>query len=147
MPDVRPRISPALATALRTGAAMHGLPSIGTYLEAVVLPMVRADIARCVALDPSLSGDVVPVPSPAVAVPVPTRAPVPVPVPTVPGTLPDSPTPNTGNESRVSEVVNPKSCFPEPDKTVACPGAPADSKVRAVVAGEAVVALDSESNR
>ena len=141
MPDVRPRISPTLATLLRTGAAMHGLPSIGTYLEAVVLPMVRADIARMVALDPSLSGSRVSVPTTSVVVPVPTR--------TTPNTGNGSRVfgnmnPNTGNESRVLEDMNPKSGIPVPDTRAACAQPAPDSTVRAVVAAGAVVALDSE---
>ena len=55
MPDVRPRISPALARDLTMGATLHGLPTIGAYLDQVVRPMVRADIARRLAIDPSLA--------------------------------------------------------------------------------------------
>jgi hypothetical protein len=75
MADVRPRISPTLANLLRTGAAMHNLPTIGAYLENVVLPMVQADIHRQMTINPTLqraqltAPDVAPRPSTSVPVP------------------------------------------------------------------------------
>ena len=79
MPDVRPRISPVLATLLRTGASLHGLPTIGAYLESVVRPMVQADIHRQMTVNPTLQPAQLDVPGvapqaarPSPAVPVPT---------------------------------------------------------------------------
>ena len=66
--DVRPRISASLAQLLRTAAALHQVPTIGAYLDTVVRPMVRADIARLLSTDPTL--DLAAPPEPDVVVPV-----------------------------------------------------------------------------
>ena len=66
--DVRPRISASLAQLLRTAAALHQCPTIGAYLDTVVRPMVRADIARLLSTDPTL--DLAAPPEPDVVVPV-----------------------------------------------------------------------------
>jgi len=54
-PDVRPRLSSSLAQLLRPGAALPGCATIGGYLETVVRPMVMADIARRLTIDPTLA--------------------------------------------------------------------------------------------
>ncbi len=99
MPDVRPRISPVLATLLRTGASLHGLPTIDAYLESVVRPMVQADIHRQMVVNPTLQPAQLDVPGVAAQLDVPGVA------PQLARPSPAVPVPTTGCADVVADVV------------------------------------------